>query len=705
MVSTSHGIASSDQRMQESHRRFPAGSHPSPAPSLTNASSSARSFPDAHATPSDSQNNFDPHIASAGPSQSLQDAKRLFSERSLIRVLSPPDAPIASSQSHEASESQQQQQQQQRQRMRVHSNPNMKPQGFPYCNSPNMLFQQQQQFGDWRISVTSNNSSANSSDDVDLDLSWEAISPPSGAPQRQHVGIDMGTLAVAESASPHELFQQHSDSSFSSNSSGSLGSNSRCRSALDLRTRAKLDAQKLIASSTASSSAAAGQRHPNMSGPSDSFLTEGWSFNRTPPSPDFNQIFPSQSAQEVQQHSVTRRASGSLRNKRSVPAPLRIWFDRSPRLNRNNNNNSTNNDTPLTFATDSNFGSPATSHSPMTPRSPGGAQLASRVEVVEGGVEEHSEEGHIGQFPQYSSMSLSEFGSFGQGLVTSSTVTSSAYKTAQSMPTSLAGAMEELSSSRSGGLQGLGFQHVHFPESVDERPAHDRPTHPGLRPSPSNDVSLSPRSDASRSPNPDSPLMGSDAYQQQSSQHLQSAGLRAPSVVPAKNEVSNRQATNPRRLLSHSGRRRNWLRQWLDDMVPAKTFFILGFLGMPWLWFIGGWLLRPDGEFWGTRGAPCRCSAKSASAGLHCPADVHRSLRLLGVRASGEGLMHDIRQLNSEGQNKAALLNVNTKQASGFILANRVAAVAASTVVVATFVVAVVAVSVAFSRLRRLFLC
>ncbi|PWN24055.1 hypothetical protein BCV69DRAFT_275405 [Microstroma glucosiphilum] len=41
-------------------------------------------------------------------------------------------------------------------------------------------------------------------------------------------------------------------------------------------------------------------------------------------------------------------------------------------------------------------------------------------------------------------------------------------------------------------------------------------------------------------------------------------------------------------LLSSSGR-------MLDSELPSRTLFFLGFLGMPWLWLLGGWALNSDG--------------------------------------------------------------------------------------------------------------
>ena len=43
-----------------------------------------------------------------------------------------------------------------------------------------------------------------------------------------------------------------------------------------------------------------------------------------------------------------------------------------------------------------------------------------------------------------------------------------------------------------------------------------------------------------------------------------------------------------------------------ETVPPAKLLFVLGFLGMPWLWIIGGWFLRGDGEMWSQRGRRCR---------------------------------------------------------------------------------------------------
>ena len=45
----------------------------------------------------------------------------------------------------------------------------------------------------------------------------------------------------------------------------------------------------------------------------------------------------------------------------------------------------------------------------------------------------------------------------------------------------------------------------------------------------------------------------------------------------------------------------------VDEMVPAKLLFLLGFFLGPWCWILGGWWLRGlDGELWSTHGTRCR---------------------------------------------------------------------------------------------------
>lgn len=629
----------------------------------------------------------------------LSQAKRLFSERSLIRVLSPPQEDEETE--HASSDPRLKQQANEHgqtapTRVRVNSNPSRKPSGFPYCNSTRLI-----NTSSLRLSGSSHNSSANSSDDVDLDMPWDSYS------SQRHVGIDMGLFYVSgadQSKAPHDVPARMPRSG------------SRCR------TVSNKNDNPDHSGSSSHEGLHTQHQHPQPSSHDkwrtsstlalherpDSPLAEGWKFN-----PTINPV------PEAASDEGSNSGRESLRNKRigSPIAPLRLWLDRGRREPANQTASpSVSADTPGTFSsmfdTSLSFSAstPATSQGPMTPRTPGSPKIpGAQVTLVENGVEEESQEGHIG------TMAASELGKLEGGRKDGSfgntgTTATGTFHSAQSQPMSLMGAVEQQhqSSDEDGdqALRGLGFQHVHFPdEEPTEQLANAAPPTATFHeinmdePPSASVTALSPHTDDFRSPTPGSPLMSQPSSpnpqvgapslpaQNKSCWSLFSAISRARGSDTGSNSTQQRGAHDVSLFWS--------VRQWFEDAPPAATLFVLGFFAMPWFWFIGGWMLRSDGELPGTRGARCRCSPTSSS--VHCPADIHRALRLMGVRPSGHGVQADVdNQLSLRGQNKLALLNVDTSYASGYILCNRIAAISSFLLALAGFIVAIYLVSYLF---------
>ncbi|KAJ1022767.1 hypothetical protein NDA18_005101 [Ustilago nuda] len=69
---------------------------------------------------------------------------------------------------------------------------------------------------------------------------------------------------------------------------------------------------------------------------------------------------------------------------------------------------------------------------------------------------------------------------------------------------------------------------------------------------------------------------------------------------PAPRLISNRSRSKPRASTHHAAAASHGLftspGALLDSNTPSKNMFWAGFLGMPWLWMIGGWYLTPDGQ-------------------------------------------------------------------------------------------------------------
>ncbi|CCF51399.1 hypothetical protein NDA10_005344 [Ustilago hordei] len=69
---------------------------------------------------------------------------------------------------------------------------------------------------------------------------------------------------------------------------------------------------------------------------------------------------------------------------------------------------------------------------------------------------------------------------------------------------------------------------------------------------------------------------------------------------PAPRLISNRSRSKRRASTHHAAAANHGLftspGALLDSNTPSKNMFWAGFLGMPWLWMIGGWYLTPDGQ-------------------------------------------------------------------------------------------------------------
>jgi hypothetical protein len=80
----------------------------------------------------------------------------------------------------------------------------------------------------------------------------------------------------------------------------------------------------------------------------------------------------------------------------------------------------------------------------------------------------------------------------------------------------------------------------------------------------------------------------------------------------------------------------------VDNFVPARVLFFLGFICGPWCWLIGAFYLRRvDGEIYGLRGNVCRCTPSSLMESgkmCACVAERARWLRIRGVQPTGSGV-------------------------------------------------------------------
>ncbi|KAI5475057.1 hypothetical protein MNV49_002049 [Pseudohyphozyma bogoriensis] len=109
----------------------------------------------------------------------------------------------------------------------------------------------------------------------------------------------------------------------------------------------------------------------------------------------------------------------------------------------------------------------------------------------------------------------------------------------------------------------------------------------------------------------------------------------------------------------------------LDEIVPAKLLFLMGFMFGPWCWILGGWWMRSqDGEEWRTHGV--RCREEKCGCGRLMP------------RFSGAATRR-----HHGGSTEAPLWRGVDK----WVYFNRVAAIGSSTVVVALVAVAIWAAS------------
>lgn len=77
-----------------------------------------------------------------------------------------------------------------------------------------------------------------------------------------------------------------------------------------------------------------------------------------------------------------------------------------------------------------------------------------------------------------------------------------------------------------------------------------------------------------------------------------------------------------------------------ETMPPAQVLFLLGFVLGPWLWLLGGWFVRSDGELFGQRGQRCRfagCGCGALKAGGRSGASEELEGWVKGCRVASVG--------------------------------------------------------------------